>query len=316
MLHLKLPGPRGAGRGGKPLEFRSRREQGLLFYLAAQGGMHSREKLGERLWPESPEGRAALRNALSGLRRTLRGDDEGLAEGAYIATGRGQTVGFDLSPGVELDLRILEAASGPVPLGDTGDRRRTGFDALRAAAEAYHGEFLEGFSLDDAPDFEYWAGVERERWRRRAEAVFARLSGLQLEAGEAEGAIVTAERWAGHAPLSEAAYRRLMQARFAAGDKGGALRAYESSRQALKESLGIEPEPETEALAARLRAATSPRTALERTTSARGARETPLVGRSEEFGTLVREYHAAREGEARAARTGGGAGLGTARRRL
>ncbi len=160
MLHLKLLGPPEASRGGKPLEFRSRREQGLLFYLAAEGGMHSREKLGELLWPESQEGRAALRNALSGLRRTLRGDDEWLEEGAYIATGRGHTVGFDLSPGVELDLRILEAASGPVPLGDTGDKRRAGFDALKVAAEAYRGEFLEGFSLDDAPDFEYWAGVE------------------------------------------------------------------------------------------------------------------------------------------------------------
>src|SRR4028119_1653473 len=199
MLHLKLLGPPEASRGGKPLEFRSRREQGLLFYLAAEGGMHSREKLGELLWPESQEGRAALRNALSGLRRTLRGDDEGLEEGAYIATGRGQTVGFNLSPGVELDLRILEAASGPVPLGDTGDKRRTRFDALKAAAEAYRGEFLEGFSLDAAPDFEYWAGVERERWRRRAEAVFDRLSGLQLEAGEGEGAIVTAARGAGRA---------------------------------------------------------------------------------------------------------------------
>ena len=63
MLHLKLLGPPEASRGGKPLEFRSRREQGLLFYLAAEGGMHSREKLGELLWPESVEGRAALDKA-------------------------------------------------------------------------------------------------------------------------------------------------------------------------------------------------------------------------------------------------------------
>ncbi|CAN5755283.1 hypothetical protein BH20ACT12_BH20ACT12_02370 [soil metagenome] len=313
MLHLKLLGPPEASRGGKPLEFRSRREQGLLFYLAAEGGMHSREKLGELLWPESQEGRAALRNALSGLRRTLRGDDEGPEGGAYIATGRGQTLGFDPSPGVELDFRILEAASGPALLGGTDEERQAALDTLKAAAEAYRGEFLEGFSLDDAPDFEYWAGVERERWRRRAEAVFDRLSGLQLEAGEVEGAIVTAERWAGHAPLSESAYRRLMEVRFAAGDKAGALRAYEASRQALKESLGIEPEPETEALAARIRVEASPRLPRRRTAAARGAMEIPLVGRSEEFGTLVREYHAAREGEARAVLVAGEAGIGKTR---
>lgn len=313
MLHLKLLGPPEANRGGKPLEFRSRREQGLLFYLAAESGMHSREKLAELLWPESQEGRAALRNALSGLRRTLQGDDERPEGGAYIATRRGQTVGFDPSPGTELDLRILQTAPGPVPLGATDDKRRAAFGALKAAAEAYRGEFLEGFSLDDAPDFEYWAGVERERWRRRAETVFDHLSGLQLETGEIEAAIATAERWAGHAPISEAAHRRLMQARFAAGDKAGALRAYEVSRQALKESLDIEPEPETEALAARIQVEASPRFPRRRTTSAWGAVEAPLVGRSEEFGTLVREYHAAREDGARAVLVAGEAGIGKTR---
>ena len=309
MLHLKLLGPPEASRGGKSLEFRSRREQGLLFNLATEGGIHSREKLAELLWPESREGRAALRNALSGLRRMLQANNRG----AYITTGRGQAVGFDPSPGAELDLRVLEAASGPVRPGGMDEERQAALDTLKAAAEAYRGEFLEGFSLDDAPDFEYWAGVERERWRRRAEAVFDRLSALQLEAGEIEGAIATAERWTEYAPLSEAAHRRLMEARFAAGDKAAALRAYEAGRQALKEGLGTEPEPETEALAARIRAESSPGPTRRRTTAARGTVEVPLVGRSEEFGTLVREYHAAREGGARAVLVAGEAGIGKTR---
>src|SRR5688500_9893089 len=120
MLHLKLLGPPEASRGGMPLELRSRREHGLLFQLAAEPGMHSRAELAELPSPKGRGGRAALRTALSGLRRTLRGGEEPEG-GDYIATGRGQTGAFAPSPGVELDLRILGAASGPILLGDTDD---------------------------------------------------------------------------------------------------------------------------------------------------------------------------------------------------
>ena len=50
-LILRLLGRPEVSRGGQPLEFRSRREQALLYYLAAEGGMHPREKLAALLWP-------------------------------------------------------------------------------------------------------------------------------------------------------------------------------------------------------------------------------------------------------------------------
>jgi DNA-binding SARP family transcriptional activator len=83
-------------------------------------------------------------------------------------------------------------------------------EGLRAVAAAYRGEFLEGFSLDDAPDFEYWVCPRTRVWRRRAEAVFDRISGLELRVGEVSEAVATSERWTHHAPASEAAYMRLM----------------------------------------------------------------------------------------------------------
>ena len=320
-LRLKLLGPPVVSCKERPLKFRSRKELALLLYLAAEGSLQRREKLAALFWPESREesSRAALRNALYGLRKTLR-DSTGAD---HLHVGRDSTIGLDFASGVELDLGLLEAAStrppAEAPGGEPGDEFRGVLEELRAAAKAYRGEFLEGFSLDDAPDFDFWVGLEREGWRRRIGAVFDRLSGLELAAGEVGEAIATAGRWTHRAPASEAAYLRLMEAYFAGGDGAEALRAFEECRRVLGEELGARPSPETEALAARIRAEASPRSARIRSPESEGGRpprgmfEAPFVGRSEEFGVLVAEYYAVHEGGARAVSVAGEAGIGKTR---
>jgi DNA-binding SARP family transcriptional activator len=44
-LRLRLLGRPEVSRGGQPLEFRSRKELALLFYLATEGSLHPREML-------------------------------------------------------------------------------------------------------------------------------------------------------------------------------------------------------------------------------------------------------------------------------
>jgi predicted ATPase/DNA-binding SARP family transcriptional activator len=318
-LSLRLLGRPEVSCGGQLLQFRSRKELALLFYLAAEGGLQPREKLAALFWPESGEdqSRASLRNALYGLRKTLQG---GTGRDRLRAE-RDSAVGLDLGSGVELDLGLLGAASARPLVEAQGSEIRSILEELRAAAAAYRGEFLEGFSLDDAPDFDYWVALEREHWLRRSEAVFDRLSGLELGSGEVSKAVATAERWTQHAPASEAAHRRLMEALFAAGDGAAALRAFEACRRVLQDRLGVEPSSETEALAARIRAeglsGSTAQHALSRTPgttgSPRGGLEVPFVGRLEEFGILVAEYHSAREGGARAVAVAGEAGIGKTR---
>jgi DNA-binding SARP family transcriptional activator/predicted ATPase len=316
-LILRLLGRPEVSCGRQFLRFRSRKELALLFYLATEGGLHPREKLAALLWPEAGEdqSRASLRNALYGLRKTLK-DGTGRD---HLRAERDAAVGLDLGSGVDLDLRLLDAVSAR-PVAVVPNEDLSVFEELRAAAAAYRGEFLEGFSLDGATDFEYWVSLERERWLRRSEAIFDRLSRLELGSGEVRAAVATAERWTHHAPASEAAYRRLMEAYFAAGNSAVALRAFEACRRVLQERLGVEPSAETEALAARIRAeAFSSSTvqhasslAPEATGSPRGGLEIPFVGRSEEFGILVEEYHSARE-SARAVAVSGEAGIGKTR---
>ena len=318
-LTLKLLGPPEVSRAGTPLHFRSRKELALLLYLVSEGGRHTREKLVELFWPRSGEskGRANLRNALSSLRKTLS-DVESPHE-SYIAVER-HYVNLDSTASVELDLRELEAAEAlgvPSSEGLAAEDRRRLIDGLRGGLEAYRGDFLEGFYLDDAPEFDYWADVQRELWRRRVSTIYDNLSTLQVEGGEFQTAIETAARWVSSDPTRETAYRRLMEAHSAAGDHREAIDIYEAYCSKLERELGGTPGPDIEALAVRLKSGLeahrpTPRHQF-RTTGEPISLRVPLVGRSDEFSALVAEYYAAREGGPRGVAVIGEAGIGKTR---
>ena len=76
---------------------------------------------------------------------------------------------------------------------------------------------------------------------------------MKMEAGRLQEAIGTARIWTKHAPLEEAAHRRLAELLSSLGDSEGALTAYENFRRALKRELEIEPSPRMMKMAKRLR---------------------------------------------------------------
>ncbi len=180
--------------------------------------------------------------------------------------------------------------------------------------------------LDDAPEFDYWASLEREGWRTRLTVVLDSLSGLLLESGEAREAAAVAERWSAQDPHSEAAHGRLMRTRYALGDRAGALRVYEQYRSAAEGGAEeAATAPEMAALAARIGAergdgGTLSRLPLDRRPrqayGPRGSREAPgapLVGRAEELGALAEEHSLVPSGGARAVALVGEAGIGKTR---
>ena len=63
--------------------------------------------------------------------------------------------------------------------------------------------------------------------------------------GEHRQAVTTAEQWVAAAPLDERAHRALIGALDAAGDRAGAVRAYEACRTLLADELGVDPTRET-----------------------------------------------------------------------
>ncbi len=136
--------------------------------------------------------------------------------------------------------RMLPEGSASLPL-------------LQSAAACQRGVFLAGFSLGDAPDFDDWAAIQREVWHRRMGLILDRLSEIQFAHGEFAAATETASRWIALDALNEIAYRRKMRAHFAAGERGQALETFDACRSILAAELGIEPEPDTTALAERIR---------------------------------------------------------------
>jgi TolB-like protein/DNA-binding SARP family transcriptional activator len=203
----------------------------LLVYLAVEappGTFHRRDSLLATFWPERDRAHArnALNQSLHFLRRSL---------GSEVIEARGrEEVGA-------ADVLWCDAAAFRDAL-EEGERER--------ALELYRGDFLEGFHLTDAPPFERW--VDRLRSRLRSQA---REAALEL-AGAAES-VAAARRWLERAleiaPTDEEVVRRLMELQDEAGDRAGALRAYEVLATRLERTLGVEPSPETRALAEAIR---------------------------------------------------------------
>jgi DNA-binding SARP family transcriptional activator len=273
------------------------------------------------LWPQSDEqhARTTLRSTLARLRKTLGEESAHDAEEAGHFFIEGDLLVLE-PRGIYLDLEALEAAvslsrretSPPAGGGSSADDADAAVGGqelighLQEALGLYRGEFMEGFSVEDAPEFELWVEGERTRRRRLFGELCERLSRLQGETGYMEEAISTARMWAGHAPLEEAAQRRLMELLSSAGESEGALLAYEGYQDTLKRGLNVEPSPQIKELAARLREEVEERASLGASLARSGATttplselEVPLTGRHEEFGALVSEYHGAREGKAR-----------------
>lgn len=235
MLELKALGPLDLVRGDG-VQVRSVLAQpkrtALLVYLAVErpGEFHRRDTLLATFWPERDRDHArnALNQSLHFLRRSLgpgvietRGRDEvGLAEGELWC----DVVAF---------------------------RQAIGEGARERALELYRGDLLEGFHVSGAPPFERWIDCERSGLRRMARDAAVELAREQREAPD------EARRWLQRAleiaPTDERIVRRLMQLLDGAGDRAGALRAYEALDTRLDRTLGTEPSPETRALAAEIR---------------------------------------------------------------
>jgi DNA-binding SARP family transcriptional activator len=313
-LSVALLGTPQIRHDGRHVVFPTRKSEALLIFLAVEGGFHSRERLTALLWPESDEehARGSLRSALAFLRQVLaetqeqHGPPHLLVERALLTLAEGAEL--------ELDIHTLREAAelsrgaARVPVHELVAR-------LREATSRYRGDFLEGFSLSDAPDFDDWVSQQRERWHRQAGLVFDRLSQALFDGGELLEAIDVASRWVALDPLNEAAHHCLIRAQAAAGDWAAARRSYRACRAILAEELGAEPGPEIEALSGQIR-----RRAVVRSAPAAGEADAdlapphlPLVGRLTEHTRLVAAYQSACRGTVQVVSVEGEPGIGKTR---
>lgn len=231
----------------------------VFLVLARPRGPVRRDVLLSRFWADFPEarGRAALRNALSFLRRSLPGLLEPRPDDAVEVS----------AAALRCDVWEMEAAL------ERGD------DA--GALELYGGELLAGFHAGGGGDWQSWLDAERRRLARLAADAATRLASLAEAKGDANAEL----RWRRVAvesePHDEVALRALLLALDAAGDRAGALAAYETFARALRRAYDTEPATETAVLVRAIRdrrpAAALPRPVADRVASPPVPRPTPPV---------------------------------------
>lgn len=212
-----LEGPSGETLSPLP----RRRAEATLAALAVCGDLGcSRERLVGLLWPESDETRArqGLRDALGAIRHALGPD--------AVSTG-GDRVRLDPAV-VRSDVLAFSQALA------------SGRDA--DAAHGYGGVLLDGFHVDDAPDFERWVDGERARLAREYGEALERLAEAAGQAGawgEAAGWWARAEE---HDPLNSHLALRHAEALVAAGDRANAIKVADAHARRLRDELGLSPD--------------------------------------------------------------------------
>ena len=172
---------------------------------------------------------------------------------------------------LNLAVHVLRAALGEGAIASTGDallfspsRLRCDLHELRmamttddvaAVVQSYTGPLLDGFHLDDSIDFEYWLEERRRELDHAYIGALRALAQHQERAGDVHGRVGTCRRLVAVDPLSSVHALALMHALDAAGDWVGAIQHAAEHAQRRRADLELEPDPEVEALAHRLRTA-------------------------------------------------------------
>jgi len=226
---------------------------------------------------------------LAGKRVTLSRLRQGLGQAGDVLITEAGNVRFDSDDFIDLDLDWLRTAT----------HEETPPDELRFILTVDRGEFLEGFSLPDAPAFDDWISTQRGACLRQLEATYDRLSQHLLSMHDSAMAVETAAHWVTRAPLSEQAYRRLMAAQTLNGQRPAALLTYHQLQETLKHELDLQPGRETVLLANSIdqgrigaeRPDSSPGTTRVSSVDRQRRLTLPLVGRSAEHSHLVDSFH-------------------------
>jgi DNA-binding SARP family transcriptional activator len=115
-------------------------------------------------------------------------------------------------------------------------------------------ELLEEFDGID-PAFDVWLATERERLRDRARTIGEAVLREQVDP---EAVIPIAQQLLSIDRAHEGAWRALMRAHAARGERGMAVQSYERCRAVLADLLDATPSPETQRLLADIRAGATP----------------------------------------------------------
>ena len=217
-------------------KWQSRKAEALLIYLATTRRTQKRESLVGLLWAEMPQERALanLSVMLSNIRKNV---------GAGFLLSDRQQVGLDWNQPIWVDVDAFTTKMGELLGSEPLTRHKLA--QLEKSLVLYQGDFLQGYYIRGAHEFEEWRLFEQERLRQMAINGWQALVSGYLRRGEGNAGIPHAQKLLTLDPLRENTHRDLMQLYAIADQRAAAIEQYEKCRQILDEELGVEPEAET-----------------------------------------------------------------------
>jgi DNA-binding SARP family transcriptional activator len=306
-LEIRLLGGFESRFGGEIItSFESQKARALLTYVALHRDQAlDRDFLAGLLWAERSEesARKNLRQALYSIRSSISSS----SDSSQILLREQRSIRLNPEIDCWLDVEAFREAHR-AGIGSGGPDPHH----LTKAARLYKGDFLAGFFVRDSSSFEDWLIATQEELREEAVETFRTLVSVYLARGEYRYGIRYAKRLLAIDPLSENTHRQLMRLYVMGGRRARALAQYEHLLNLLHDELGVSPMEET--------------TELYRSVLLSGREEDeakevaeppapmiPLVGRSDEFEILQREWDDVVIGRGRVTWITGEAGLGKSR---
>jgi len=253
-LSISLFGAPQIENDGKALKINRRKAVALLAYLAITQQSHSRDALATMFWPEADQShaRAALRSALWVLNKTAL--KEWLLVEPEMVQLRSETSEEHSASSSEKTLNIdVIRFRNLLTTSQSHQHSATALCAdcvehLTQAVSLYKNEFMAGFTLPDALEFDEWQFFQANSLRQDLVTSLENLIAYHRGLGDFSDAIPYARRYVALDLLHEPAHQTLMQLYAQAGQRSAALRQYEICRQTLESELGLEPSEETHRL--------------------------------------------------------------------
>ena len=209
-----------------------RRAQAALAVLAVCGDLGcTRERLLALLWPESDEASArhGLRDVLHAIRRAL-GPAAVPSSGSHL----------------RLDSSIVRSDAGSFT-------EALGSGRPVDAVGVYGGPLLDGFHVDDAPEFERWLDGERTRLSREYGEALKQLATTAEHAGAWGEAAKWWARAVEHDPPNSHLVLQHVRVLATMGDRANAIQVLEAHVRRLRDEFDLEPDREILATIERIR---------------------------------------------------------------
>ncbi|HEY0449293.1 AfsR/SARP family transcriptional regulator [Actinophytocola sp.] len=225
--------------GDTRLELGGVKQRAILGYLVLHANkVVPTSQILEAMWDgiPPPTARKMVQNAVSGIRRILAGSGDATDDAAGAPSLRTHPPGYQLRTSTEdVDLYQFRrlAREGRQEIADGAPER--GVELLREALALWRGRALADL-VEAGIDWSELAAVEDERLSTLEDRLDA-----ELACGRHREITPELEVLTGTEPLRERLCQQFMLALYRSGRQADALRVYRRTREALVNSLGLEP---------------------------------------------------------------------------